>query len=236
MVKSILILKATKDICKNEIGLIQHHCQLLGMKVHVEELHSEKGLEEIVNKYSAITPTFDYIYLCTHGDKRGFLANMGGVDHNITWARFSQLICENGITKEDSILLLACCKGGLFQVASDILAVCNKINFVCGVKWNVAPWDLSTGFVVFLHNIINKEAEPVYAAQKASLATDYTFVCYDRDEVEGNPQYETRRWELYHQIGWTDDNSNVVTKDEKVLENTGLIDFVKEEAEVKVES
>ena len=147
---------------------------------------------------------------------------MGTEKIDIKWSKFSQLICENEILTEETILLLACCKGGFFQVSSDILAVCNKINFVCGVKWSVKAWDLTTGFVVFIHNIENKEAEPSYAAKKASLATDYTFMCYDRDEVETNPHYENRRWNLYFEIGWIDKEGNWIEEDEKIKENVGI--------------
>lgn len=222
--KSILILKATKDICGNEVGLMNHHCKLLGMDVVTEKITSEENLSETISKYASEGKTFDYLYLCTHGDKNGFDVNMGDHDLEITWSRFGQLMCESQILNEDTILLLACCKGGLFQVASDILAVCNKINFVCGVKWNVKPWDLTTGFVVFIHNVEIKEAEPNKAAERASLATDYTFKCYDRDEIEISPTYEQRRLNLFYELGWMDREGQIITADEKVLENTGLID------------
>jgi hypothetical protein len=219
--KSILILKATKDICGNEIGLIQNHCELLKMNTTVEHIDSEAGLNKIIEKLATQNKSFDFIYLCTHGDKEGFLANMGDAEHNISWAKFGQILCESWIINDDSILLLACCKGGLFQVTTDILSVCNKINFVCGVKWNVAAWDLTTGFVVFLHNIINKDAEPSYAAQKASLATDYTFVCYDRDEIEMHPQYLQRQGDLFYFLGWTDKEGNWIVRNQKIIENVG---------------
>lgn len=219
--KSILVLKASKDICGNEIGLLTNHCQLLGMNVLTEEILSENGLSEIVEKYVNAATKFDYIYLCTHGNIEGFDTDLGTDKISLKWSSFSQLMCETGILNDDTILLLGCCKGGLFQVATDILAVCNKINFVCGVKWNVKAWDLTTGFVVFLHNIENKNAEPSYAAIKASLATDYTFVCYDRDEVEMMPQYSNRQWILYQELGWADENGNWVSNDPKINENTG---------------
>lgn len=224
--KSILILKATKDICKNEIGLVYHHCGLLNITRKEEIVESEESLVKIVSKYSKRKKGFDYIYLCTHGDREGFLANMGKRRHDISWARFSQLMCESGILNEDSILLLACCKGGLFQVATDILSVCNKINFVCGVKWNVEPWDLTTGFVVFLHNVEIKNAEPSYAAQKASLATDYTFTCYDRDEIEIQPHYRQRQMDLFYELGWVDKDGNWIEKDKKIIENAAPVQFV----------
>lgn len=222
MAKSILILKATRDICGNEIGLLTHHCQLLGMKVILQKIKSENSLKYIVRRHVTLRNKFDYIYLCTHGSIVGFSVDLGSAPLTIKWHRFAQLMCETGILKDDTIFLLACCKGGLFQVATDILAVCNSINFVCGVKWNVSPWDLTTGFVVFIHNIENKLAEPNYAASKSSLSTDYTFVCYDRDEIEISPQYENRRWNLFHEIGWVDDTGKWIERSRKIKKNAGI--------------
>jgi hypothetical protein len=219
--KSILVLRASKDICGDEVGLVTHNCQLLGMTVHNEDIPTEEALTKVVKKYLLAEVQFDYIYLCSHGDKEGFEIDLSGSKLFILWSSFSQHLCENGILNDDTIFLLACCKGGLMQVAIDIMSVCNKINYICGVKWNAYPWDLTTGFVVFIHNIENKNAEPNYAAQKASLATDYTFVCYDRDEIEMAPQYLNRRYDLYLQLGWIDADGKWIETDPKIIENTG---------------
>ncbi|MBK9047956.1 MAG: hypothetical protein IPL74_15125 [Bacteroidetes bacterium] len=221
--KNILILKATKDICGNEVGLLKHHCQLLGMNVFVQKVKTESSIKYLVHKFAKKKIKFDYLYLCTHGSINGFLVDMGKEELHIQWSKLSQLFCETEILKDDTIFLLACCKGGLFQVATDILAVCNKINFLCGVKWNVAPWDLTTGFIVFIHNLEVQRAEPSYAATKASLATDYTFVCYDRDEIEINPQYEIRRRELFYELGWTNDKGEWIESDKTIKNNAGII-------------
>ena len=191
------------------------------MEVFSEDVINNDSIIDLVRKYSKDEVKFNYIYLCTHGDKNSFQTNLSGDKIDFSWSSFGGLICETEILKNDTILLLGCCKGGMFNVATDIMAVCNKINFVCGVKWNVKAWDLTTGFIVFLHNIENKNAEPSYAAQKASLATDYTFVCYDRDEIEMMPQFLQRQLNLYIELGWADDHGNWISTDPKVNENTG---------------
>ncbi len=219
--KSILVLRASTDICGDEVGLVTHHCQLLGMTVYKEDVPTEDELYNVVEKYLDKDVHFDYIYLCSHGDKEGFETDLSGDKIFIPWTSFSQILCENGILNDDTIFLLACCKGGLTKVAIDIMSVCNKINYICGVKWNAYPWDLTTGFVVFIHNIENKNAEPNYAAQKASLATDYTFMCYDRDEVEMNPLYKTRQNELYRELGWMNEEGIWIETDTEINENTG---------------
>jgi hypothetical protein len=218
--KGILILKASDDICGNEIGLISHQCKLLGIEVCENTVGSENDIINLIAQYQG--KVFNYIYLCTHGDKEGFAADIDSSDNKITWARFSELICTSKIFDTNTIFLLACCKGGLFRVASDIMAICNKINIVCGVKWNVRAFDLTTGFLVFLYNIEVKNSEPYYAAQKASLATDFSFTCYDRDEIEISPQYQQRRLNLLYEIGWIDINGNWVSENEVAKENSGF--------------
>ena len=47
MVKSILVLRASKDICGDEVGLVTHHCQLLGMTVFKEDVPTGEDLMEL---------------------------------------------------------------------------------------------------------------------------------------------------------------------------------------------
>jgi hypothetical protein len=220
--KNLLILKAHHDICGNEIGLITHQGQFLGINVKEETVENEQSLIDIFNKYGEIGFEFEFVYLCTHADSNGFDIEMGVNKSEMTWARFGQLVCESGILNDNTVFLLACCRGGLFKVSTDLFAVCNKINFVCGAKWTLRPADLATGFVVFLYNICFKKAEPFYASQKATLATDYSFVCHDRAEIESHPQFEHRRIELYKEIGWVDDAGVWIETDETIKENAGI--------------
>jgi hypothetical protein len=220
--KNLLILKAHHDICGDEIGLITHQGQFLGINVKEETVDCEQTLIDIFEKYSSIGLEFDFVYLCTHADSYAFDIEMGVNKTDMTWGRFGQLVCESGILNDNTVFLLACCRGGLFKVATDMFAVCNKINFVCGAKWTLRPADLATGFVVFLYNICFKKAEPFYASQKATLATDYSFVCHDRAEIESHPQFEHRRFELYKEIGWVDEAGVWIETDETIKENTGM--------------
>lgn len=165
---------------------------------------------------------FDYLYLCTHGDADGFEIDMGHGSIIMTWSEFSGILCENGILTNDAIILLACCKGGLFKVTSELMAACYSINYVCGVKWSVRAWDLTTGFLVFLYCMEVKESEPMYAPKKATDATDYTFVCYERTEIESNPQYQNIKNDLFRKLGWTDDHGIWIEEDEQIKKNVRI--------------
>lgn len=219
---NILFLKASKDICSFEMGALSNFCSLIGLQIYSEEIVDDNSITNIAIKYSKKKLKFDYVYLCAHGRKEGFVADLDGKEKLIKWSTFGGSICENEILDEGTIFLLACCQGGLLQVAIDIMAVCNKINYICGVKWTVLNWDLTTGFIVFLHNLINRKTEPSYAAEKATNATDFTFVCNDRDEIEALPQYLNRQNELFYQLKWIDEEGNTITDDPRVLDNTGL--------------
>ena len=220
--QNLLILKAHHDICGDEMGLISHQAQFLGMTVTEETIDSEETMLSLFTKYSRQSVEFDFVYLCTHADSVGFDIVIGVGKSEMTWARFGQIVCETGILKDNTVFLLACCRGGLFKVATDLFAVCQKINFICGAMWKLQPTDLATGFVVFLYNLSQKRAEPSYAAQKATLATDYTFVCHDRSQIESNPQYETRRLQLYRELGWVDDIGIWIEDDETIKHNAGV--------------
>ena len=221
MDKNLLILRGHKDICGNEIGLIETQCKFMNIGVHSEDLINEYTFEEIIDRYLSKGVCFDFIYLCSHGDHEGFDINMDGTNTFMTWAQFGKAICESSILNEDTIFLLACCRGGLFSVATDLIAVCNKINFVCGVKWKARGLDITTGFLVILYNLIFKKSELSYACQKATLATDYTFDCFDRAEIECHPNFYNRQDQMYEKAGWTD-NGDIIIQDTDVFSNTSL--------------
>ncbi|MCC6837933.1 MAG: hypothetical protein IT234_05285, partial [Bacteroidia bacterium] len=219
--KWALILKASDDICGAEMGLIENQFKLLGIEPVTHTIKSTKHLKEIIEESATKNLAFNYVYLCTHGNSNVFQIDFEGKSDTVTWADFGSVMCNYSILNDDTIFLLACCKGGLFQVAVDIMSVCGKINFVCGVKWTVSKWDLTTGFIVFIYNMVAKRAEPTYAAEKASLATDYTFACYDRDEVESNPQYQQRQSNLFFDLGWINGDGEWIETDQKIISNVG---------------
>jgi hypothetical protein len=187
--KQLLILNLHKDIHKGEITLIINQSIFIEMDVEYDNnfiIADESDLEKLLKRYKSDGRKFDYVYLCSHGSKQGFDIDNGKGKHFVTWNQFSALICNNEINNEDAIFLLACCKGGLFVVAKEIFESCSQINYVCGVKCSVVPPCLVTGFIVFLHNIFLNKVSPKVAAERASAATNYSFCCYDRDDIIPN--------------------------------------------------
>ena len=75
---------------------------------------------------------------------------------------------------------------------------CPAIDFICGPTSEAYPTDLTTAFIVFLTQLERKGADQNYAAQKASNAIDRSFICFDRNVVEGQSDYQLRREVLEH--------------------------------------
>jgi|JI10StandDraft_1071094.scaffolds.fasta_scaffold03047_23 hypothetical protein len=192
--KRLLIIRASKDICGNELGLMSHQAEILGMDVVSKNLSYGGQLDEVLNTE---TP-YDYIYLCSHGCREGFEIHLENTSEQeiMTWGNFAGVICENHAVASNGILLLACCRGGMNAVATEMFICCPEIDYVCGPYSNVLPCDITTGFIVFLHSMETKRSEPAYAAIKASAATDFTFKCFDRVEVETQVNYHIRKKEI----------------------------------------
>src|SRR5690606_8094413 len=104
--------------CGDEIGLITHQSQFFNITVHEEVIDTEETMVAVFRKYQELGIEFNYIYLCTHADSFEFDIEMGIDKSSMSWARFGQLLCESEVLHDDTIILLACCRGGLFNVAT----------------------------------------------------------------------------------------------------------------------
>lgn len=184
MRKRIIVL----EVCGNAIE--PHECNgiceqahLYGIEVVCKQIKSNEELESAIS----INGQFDYIYLSAHGCADSFGSEDGRVD--MSWSHLSLLLCEKGCMKDDSILLLSCCRGGLKQVAYSIFSSCSQINYILGPRQSLTPEDMHICFGVFLYNVEVKGLDPVVACERIKLATDQRFSCYDRQEEELNLSY-----------------------------------------------
>lgn len=177
--KRILILKASCDICTNEIEHIQTIAEMFSMEHLVMELKDLASFQaDVLTKGK-----FHYIYLCTHANYLYF----GEADASKTfdWKEFAKTLCDACCLEMGATLLLACCRGGLKQLAKTLFGSCGQIDYICGPRWNLNGPDLSTAFHVFIYNMESRNEQPSTAAQRASKATGYDFFVYDRVETEG---------------------------------------------------
>ena len=175
--KKMLVIKAGEDIADAEITNVVSQLSLYEIEATREEINSYRDLYEVLHK----GVNYDYIYLATHGCETSW-GNISGTV-SISWIQFAALICSSGVANPGCIFLHSCCRGGLSQVAWQMFACCEKIEFVCGPRNNVYSVDLITAFNLFLYNIEVKRIDAVRAAEKVLLATDIRLVCFDRVET-----------------------------------------------------
>lgn len=176
--KRMLLVRASKDVCAAEICHIQSICDMFGIEHVVVDLHV---LDDFTTKVRDLG-TFDFLYLGAHADTDGF----GEADGSIffEWDSFSAELCAADCLRYGSVLLLGCCRGGLRTVALTLFTSCGKIDYVTGPRWTVSPQEITTGFHVFLYNMVCRREQPSTAAARASAATGYDFYYYDRVEAE----------------------------------------------------
>ncbi len=181
--KHLLIIKASKDVCKVEVDHIRAIAGLFEMDVVEHTIDSTESLFEL----AALGKRFDYVYLAAHANTEGF----GDPDgYFVPWYDFSMTICPFDIINHNGVFLLACCRGGIKDVSYDIFAGCAAIEYVCGPRWKVSPPDLTLGFHTFIYNVEDRRMQPDQAAKRASAATGFDFLWYDRVEIEKSAEYQ----------------------------------------------
>lgn len=180
--KRILIIDACQEDSSMELANVASQASSYGLECTFRKLQQIKDVDNVL-KHSE---PFDYLYLCTHGDKQNFGDNCS---LDVPWAEFANAVCRSNCMKPDSIFFLACCRGGLNQVAFTLFKQCPNIDYVFGPRTSLTSAELLIGFNIFLYNVEHKGNDPVIAAEKIKAATDIRFKCFDRAEVETDCDY-----------------------------------------------
>lgn len=188
--KNLLIIKGAKDICDVEVCQIKTIAGMFSMNVIEQLIDTVDALEQLATHNCK----FDYIYLAAHANPNGFGDPEG---YFVSWYDFSTGICPLDIVSSNAVFLLACCRGGVEKVGYDIFAGCDKIEYVCGPRWKVAAPDLTAGFHAFIYNMEFRRLQPDQAAKRASDATGYDFLWYDRVDIERTPEFKRHQMELW---------------------------------------
>ncbi|MBV4356500.1 hypothetical protein [Pinibacter aurantiacus] len=192
--KHMLVLRASEDISNAEIVNICSQIAQYGIKADIEEID---GLEKLTTVFKS-GKQYDYIYLATHGCESSWGNISGSV--SITWIEFAALTCITDVLKPGAIFLHSCCRGGLNQVAWQMFACCEKIEFVCGPRHNLLAVDLTIAFNLFLYNLEIKRIDPVRAAEKVLDATDIRLTCFDKVETVSDIAYVNHSKQITNSI------------------------------------
>ncbi len=185
--KRILILRACglKDE-KQECDNIKSQSVLYDLEVYDFCPKTNEELNEILNKGT----TYDYIYLSSHGSDEGFCNETSTI--NYSWFDFGVELCSSMCMKENCIVMLSCCRGGLNQVAYDLFYCCTKIAYIVGPRQSLFPHDMLISFNILLYNLEHRNVDPIVACEKIRMGTDIRFICFDRLETEAEPGYLMR--------------------------------------------
>lgn len=188
--KILIILACGHRDEKKECISIKTQCELYNIEVFQHQPKSTKNLNSILDKYCRNGVQFDYIYLSAHGSEFEFGNELETINYD--WTDFGIKLCETGCMKEDAILMLSCCRGGLNQIAFDLFYCCPNISYIVGPRQSLISDYMVMGFSIFLFNIEHRNLDPIVACEKIKCGTDIRFLCFDRLETEGDSAYLMR--------------------------------------------
>jgi len=182
--KDLLIVKACgiaseDDECKN----IATQAGMYGIEV---DMVSPKTSDDLIAALNS-GKKYDYLYLSSHGDINGVCNHSKSIQ--MSWFELGLQLCGSMCMKENCILMLSCCRGGLNQIAYDLFYCCMKIAYIVGPRQNLPAQDMLIAFNILLYNVAYRQLDPVVAAEKIRLATDIRFVCFDQLEIQGEYGY-----------------------------------------------
>jgi hypothetical protein len=187
MKKNILVLKCCGHSEEDkEISSIISLSTLHDFDITLKSPCSNKELKEALGNGDQ----YDYLYLSAHGGSDGFNHQSGKI--KLSWQEFGDAICDSECLKENAVLLLSCCRGGLNEIAFDMFDICDKILYVCGPRQNIQSAEAIIGFEILLFNMVYRDIDPIVACEKIKLATDIRFKCFDRLETQSDPAYLSR--------------------------------------------
>lgn len=183
MAKNLLMLIASDDVPGCETDLIDRVVDPFEIEVKRVEIHKVDDLKSIPDVL------FDYVYICGHADKRAFGGSGEASDRNVEveWPTLSEAICTK--LADGAVLFLACCKGGLNQVAFDVFIGCDRVETVIGPLSNVESEDLRLAFHSLVFGIEFRNDDPSVAVQRATDVTGKRFGLFELDQVEVDVNY-----------------------------------------------
>lgn len=174
MRQTLLLIKASQDVCNDEIDTIRSVSSIHQIDTIVVDLTIGETIE---NK--ATGHCFDLIYLCGHGNFQGMGTEDGSV---MTWDKISQDLCQTACTKPGATVFCACCRGGLLNAAISFFKNCGSVGFVVGPRSEIYPQSIILGFHAIMYNILFRKSEPDDACDAAYKATGKKFIVHDAQQ------------------------------------------------------
>jgi hypothetical protein len=181
--KQLLLLVASDDVPGCETGLVEQVVEPFGFDVTRVDVHMSDDLGLVPDV------EFDYVYICGHANKRSFGGSGEQGDRNveIEWPALSEAICTK--LAHEAVVFLACCHGGLNQVAFDVFIGCDRAETVIGPLSKVDSEVLRLGFHAIIFGLECRDDDPSMAVQRAIDATGKRFGLFEVAQVEVDVNY-----------------------------------------------
>lgn len=194
--KKILIIRAgDMGLEGQECDMIMSQSILYGMDV---QNFIPKDNNELLQFFDGNSVQYDYIYLSAHGNDIGFSSENRTI--SCSWIEFGEKLCASECMKEDCIIMLSCCRGGLNQVAYDLFYSCPNISYIIGPRQSLPVDKMLLSFNIFLYSLERRKIDPIVACEKIKHATDIRFVCFDRLEIEAELGYKMHSLHLDNKL------------------------------------
>jgi hypothetical protein len=176
--KRLLLLVASDDVPGCETSLVEQVVEPFEIAVTRVDVHTVSDLNSIPDT------EFDYVYICGHANKQSFGGSGRSTDRkvDVEWPALSEAICTKLAT--EAVVFLACCHGGLNQVAFDIFIGCDHAETVIGPLSSVTSEVLRLAFHSLVFGLECQDDDPSVAVQRASDATGKRFGLFEVAQVE----------------------------------------------------
>lgn len=168
----MLIIRISEDVSDRYVNTLR----LLNLEYNISTVHFEANDEEEI-KSALCSGTYDYIYFAGHGDESAFSNREGFM---MTWEDLASTLCLSDALKENSTLMMYCCKGGSKNAVQTLMEGCKKISYVCGSMDDSFSMELLMCFSLFIYNVEYKKKDPLTASIMSSEATGAKFYCVPR--------------------------------------------------------
>lgn len=175
----MLVIRASDDVPSCEIDFLTPLGQMLDFDVDkVVDLRRDKVATELA---SLSVETYDYLYLCGHGDKFALGGQMMGEPVAASWPHISDAVCQ--ALRPDSVVVLGCCDGALLTVAYDFLEACDDMRHIFGLAGSVLAEDLMLALHTVLSGVSGQSVDGHTAAERASRAIGRRVSHFDGDDL-----------------------------------------------------
>lgn len=171
----MLFLKMTNDY-DEILPHIENVATIYGISTTVFEFDTLGNLSEFLSQ----AEQFDYLYVAAHGNPSGIAA---GPNNFIRWADFAAEICNSPGLRDNSVIYLGCCFGGLKRGALVMLHLCPTIHHVCGSQCEIDSRDALLAFHTFVsHHCKGMESETIKCAVATAIGKGFDiFSRYNMD-------------------------------------------------------